>query len=77
MGRYGSHEVRTALEALGMEDVEVEGDRWHQDSLELGKLWLLLRATKGYVVYKYEVGIYKPASSQSNAPLASDTLLEI
>ena len=44
---YGSVEVRTALETLGMEDVAVIGDLWYQDPADGGQIYFLLKAKKG------------------------------
>ena len=44
---YGSVEVRTALETLGMEDIAVKGDLWFQDPADEGQVYFLLKAKKG------------------------------
>ena len=44
---YGSVEVRTALETLGMEDIAVIGDLWFQDPADEGQVYFLLKAKKG------------------------------
>ena len=44
---YGSREICTALEALGMEDIEVKGDLWFKDSSKGGQICFLLKARKG------------------------------
>ena len=45
---YGSAEIRTALEALGMEDIAVIGDLWYQDPADGGQVYFLLKAKKGH-----------------------------
>lgn len=44
---YGSVEVRTALEALGMEDIMVKEDLWYEEPSEEGQVYFLLKAKKG------------------------------
>ena len=44
---YGSDEIWTALEALGMEDIEVKSDLWYEEPAEGGQIWFLLKARKG------------------------------
>ena len=44
---YGSWEICTALEALGMEDIEVKGDLWYKEPSEGGQVYFLLKARKG------------------------------
>ena len=44
---YGSREICTALEALGMEDIEVKSDLWYEEPSEGGKIYFLLKAKKG------------------------------
>lgn len=44
---YGSVEIRTALETLGMEDIAVIGDLWYEDPANGGQVYFLLKAKKG------------------------------
>ena len=44
---YGSVEVQTALEILGMEDVAVIGDLWYESAADGGHVYFLLKAKKG------------------------------
>lgn len=44
---HGSREVCAALEASGMEDIEVKGDLWYEEPSEGGQIYFLLKARKG------------------------------
>ena len=44
---YGSREISTALEALGMEDIEVKGDLWYEEPSKGGQIYFMLKARKG------------------------------
>lgn len=44
---YGSTEVSTALEALGMEDIFVKGDLGYEEPSDDGQVYFLLKARKG------------------------------
>lgn len=44
---YGSDEVRTALEALGMEDIVVQEDLWYDKPSDGGQVYFLMKARKG------------------------------
>lgn len=44
---YGSGEICTALEALGMEEIELISDLWYEEPSEGGQIYFLLKARKG------------------------------
>ena len=44
---YGSNEIRTALDVLGMTDVDIKGDLWFEEPSGSGQVYFLLRAKKG------------------------------
>ena len=54
---YGSDEVRTALEALGMEDIVVQGDLCYENPLDDGQVYFLLKARKGDVYQEQAAGV--------------------
>ncbi|CAF9941698.1 hypothetical protein IMSHALPRED_002855 [Imshaugia aleurites] len=43
---YGSNEIRTALDVLGMTDVDVKGDLWFEEPSDGGQVYFLLKARK-------------------------------
>ena len=46
-GSYGSREICTALEALGMDDIEVKNDLWFIEPWKGGEIYFLLKARRG------------------------------
>ena len=44
---YGSREICTALEALGMEDIGLKSDLWFIEPSKGGQIYFLLKARKG------------------------------